>query len=77
MFIHLNPFGGAGEIPMTTEMEFKMSTQDTDFQFMFTKDLPPTPNRATVSRTERARELAQQENKNPAMGTELVATAQF
>ena len=62
---------------MMVGMEFKMSTQDTDFHVIFTEDLPPNPNRATVSRTDWARELAQTKNTNPAMGTELVATAQF
>ena len=62
---------------MATEMEEQMSVQDTDFQLIVTEHLPPNPNRATVSRTDRAREFAQQEQTNPAMGTELVATAQF
>ena len=62
---------------MATEMEEQMSVQDTDFQLIVTEHLPPNPNRATVSRTDRAREFTQQPTKNPAMGTELVATAQF
>ena len=77
MFIHLNPLGVFGEITMTIGMEFMMSMQDTDFHVIFTEDLPPNPNRATVSRTDRARELTQTTKTNPAMGTELVATAQF
>ena len=62
---------------MTTGMEEQMSLQDTDFQLIVTEHLPPNPNRATVSRTDRAREFAQQHKTNPAMGNELVATAQF
>lgn len=62
---------------MATEMEEQMSVQDTDFQLTVTEHFPPNPNRATVSRTDRVREFAQQEENNPAMGTELVATAQF
>jgi len=63
---------------MATEMEEQMSVQDTDFQLTVTEHFPPNPNRATVSRTDRVREFAQQEpNNNPAMGNELVATAQF
>ena len=62
---------------MTTGMEEQMSVQDTDFQLIVTEHLPPNPNRATVSRTDRARELTKHEGNNPAMGNELVATAQF
>ena len=62
---------------MTTGMEEQMSVQDTDFQLIVTEHLPPNPNRATVSWTDRAREFVEQDTTNPAMGTELVATAQF
>ena len=62
---------------MTTGMEEQMSLQDTDFQLIVTEHLPPNPNRATVSRTDRARDFVKYEGNNPAMGTELVATAQF
>lgn len=62
---------------MTTELEEQMSVQDTDFQSHVTEDLPPNPNRATVCRTVRTWDTKQQETTNPAMGTELVATAQF
>ena len=62
---------------MTTGMEEQMSVQDTDFQLIVTEHLPPNPNRATVSRTDRTWDTKQQEAYNPAMGNELVATAQF
>ena len=64
---------------MTTEKESKMSTQDTDSEWFITQDLSPNPNRATVCRTVQMREFAKQKknNHNPAMGTELVTTAQF
>ena len=62
---------------MATEMEEQMSVQDTDFQLIVTEHLPPNPNRATVCRTVRTWDTKEQETTNPAMGTELVATAQF
>ena len=62
---------------MTTGMEKQMSLQDTDFQLFVTEHLPPNLNRATVCRTVRMWDTKQQDTTNPAMGTELVATAQF